>query len=98
MSRSSRGRTEVFDRAQGRHRLDFARKCHETAELVGSDRDDTYAGKVAVSLYVLAGIASADAIGAGSIGMSRSAATDHGRTPGDSALSPPAAASSTPRR
>lgn len=40
MSRSSRGRTEVFNRAQGRHRLDFARKCHETAELVGSDRDD----------------------------------------------------------
>lgn len=68
MSRVSRGRTEVFNRAQGRQRLDFARKCHETAELVGSDRDDTYAGKVAVSLYVLAGIASADAIGAGSIG------------------------------
>ncbi|MGH3343558.1 MAG: hypothetical protein ACRDPK_11900 [Carbonactinosporaceae bacterium] len=68
MSRSGRGRTETFNRAQGRQRLDYARKCHEAAELVGSDHDDTYAGKVAVSLYVLAGISAADAIGAGSVG------------------------------
>lgn len=68
MSRPSRGRTEKFNRAQGRQRFDYARKCHEAAELVGSDVDDTYAAKVAVSLYVLAGIAAADAIGAGAVG------------------------------
>lgn len=68
MSRSSRGRTEAFSRAQGRLRLDYARKCHEAADLVGSDVDDTYAAKVAVSLYVLAGISAADAIGAGAVG------------------------------
>lgn len=68
MSRSSRGRTEAFNRAQGRQRLNYARKCHEAGELVGSDVDDTYAAKVAVSLYVLAGISAADAIGAGAVG------------------------------
>lgn len=68
MSRASRGRTEAFNRAQGRQRLDYARRCHDAAELVGSDTDDTYAGKVAVSLYVLAGISAADAIGAGAVG------------------------------
>lgn len=77
MSRSSRGRTEAFNRAQGRQRLDYARKCHEAAELVGSDLDDTYAGKVAVSLYILAGISSADAIGAGAVGE-RWRGEDHG--------------------
>lgn len=77
MSRSSRGRTEAFNRAQGRQRLDYARKCHEAGELVGSDHDDTYAGKVAVSLYVLAGISAADAIGAGAVGE-RWRGEDHG--------------------
>lgn len=68
MSRSSRGRTEAFHRAQGRQRLDYACKCHEAGHLVGSDLADTYAAKVAVSLYVLAGISASDAIGAGAIG------------------------------
>lgn len=68
MTRSGRGRSEPFTRAQGVQRLDYARTCHEYAELVGTDADDTYAAKVAVSLYVLAGISAADAIGAGAVG------------------------------
>lgn len=68
MRRSGRGRTEAFNRAQGQQRLDYSRKCHEAAELVGSDVEDTYAAKVAVSLYVLAGISAADAIGAAAVG------------------------------
>lgn len=77
MSRSSRGRTEAFNRAQGRQRLDFARRCHEAADLVGSDSDDPYAAKVAVSLYVLAGISASDAVGAGAVGE-RWRGEDHG--------------------
>lgn len=77
MSRSSHGRTEAFNRAQGRQRLDFARKSHEAAELVGSDLDDTYAAKIAVSLNVLAGISAADAIGAAAVGE-RWRDEDHG--------------------
>lgn len=68
MSRSGRGRTQPFNRSQGRERLEYARRCHEAAELVGSDDTDSYAAKVAVSLYVLAGIAASDAICGVSVG------------------------------
>lgn len=61
MSRA-KGRREPFNSAQAADRLGYARKCHELGVLGGDDPDDVYASKVAVSLYVLAGIAAADAI------------------------------------
>lgn len=66
--RSSKGRTQAFTRVQSRQRLEYARRCHEAGELVGSDDSDSYAAKVAVSLYVLAGIAASDAICGAAIG------------------------------
>ncbi len=71
------GRTEGFDHVQGRQRLNYARQCHEAGELVGSDNDDTYAGMLAVSRYVLAGTLAARAIGAGAVGE-RWRREDHG--------------------
>lgn len=61
MSRA-KGRREPFNSAQAVDRLGYARKCHDLGVLGGDDPDDAYASKVAVSLYVLAGIAAADAI------------------------------------
>lgn len=67
MSRA-RGRREPFNKAQATARLGYARKCHELGALGGDDPDDAYAVKVAVTLYVLSGIASADAICGARIG------------------------------
>lgn len=61
MSRA-KGRRELFNKAQATARLGYARKCYELGVLGGEEPEDTYAAKVAVTLYVLAGIASADAI------------------------------------
>lgn len=69
-------RTETFSRAQATQRLRIAEQFAQTGDLVASDPSEIASANVAIALYVLAGIAAADAICGAVFGV-RSRGQDH---------------------
>ena len=75
MTRSRSRRTQTCSEAEGRSRLDQARKFQDVADLSASEADTDYTS-VAAALAVLAGIAAADAACCKALGR-RSRGQDH---------------------
>lgn len=73
---TKRGRTQPWDRAQARSRLENAQKSLEVAELAAGEAEIPASRSVAAALAVLSGIASADAACCAALGL-RSRGEDH---------------------
>jgi hypothetical protein len=74
--RRSGARTQACSKAQGRARLDHARKFLEVAEMTAGEAGDVEYSSAAAALAVLAGIAAADAACCAALGR-RARGQDH---------------------